>query len=268
MLSCGVARCSMSHAWAPEVQCCGIRATTIAFVRCFRPSQAAGIAKVMRSAEEVTFRCFLNVCYVTFMGLSWVLIDVLIHFLLLYMYECMLRFLNMILTLFSETRVMVFVSESSALYPWPINQEQYDQKEVGAASSNVLFAHISYVPWDRTLSSQVVLTCFNYFLTIHAVQICAMYSHIFSSFEVAILRLNSVKCWYRTPATLLRSAQGPPGSKIPPGFQQGACAPGCMGYKHIKDRLGFHIPGTSTVGRSQGWDKGLHENHQGGCAKQ
>lgn len=27
----------------------------------------------------------------------------------------------------------------------------------------------------------------------------------------------------------------PPGSKIPPGFQQGACAPGCMGYKHIKD---------------------------------
>jgi len=24
-----------------------------------------------------------------------------------------------------------------------------------------------------------------------------------------------------------------------------------MGYKHIKDRLGFHIPGTSTVGRSK-----------------
>ena len=50
MLS-GAARCSMSHAArAPEVQCCGIRATTIAFVRCFRPSQAAGIANVMRSA--------------------------------------------------------------------------------------------------------------------------------------------------------------------------------------------------------------------------
>ena len=58
-----------------------------------------------------------NVCYVTFMGLSWILIDVLIHFILLYMYGCMLRFLNMILTLFSETRVRVFVSESSALYP-------------------------------------------------------------------------------------------------------------------------------------------------------
>ena len=51
------------------------------------------------------------------MGLSWILIDVLIHFILLYMYGCMLRFLNMILTLFSETRVRVFVSESSALYP-------------------------------------------------------------------------------------------------------------------------------------------------------
>lgn len=42
-----------------------------------------------------------------------------------------------------------------------------------------------------------------------------------------------------------------PYTKVPPGFQQAACAPGCMGLKHAKDA------GKTDVGGHQSWHGGI-----------
>lgn len=58
-------------------------------------------------------------------------------------------------------------------------------------------------------------------------------------FHVPRLGSRSAVLWHQGHhdciCPMFPAQPSPPGSKIPPGFQQGACAPGCMGYKHIKD---------------------------------